>query len=111
MRLYPKADGHRLCGHWTGAPLEIGVTGHPRDIPPGDAYHYHDYHEFYLILQGRGALKVEGQAVVVEATAVLMVQPGERHRWAWIDPDAGIAWVVIKARSAPNSKIVVPDEA
>jgi hypothetical protein len=27
----------------------------------------------------------------------------------WIDPEAGVQWVVIKERSAPDSKVVVPE--
>jgi len=109
MKIYPRTDSHLLCGHWNGSPLEIGLTGHLTRIPKGDVYHNHDYHEYYLILGGKGALYVEGREVLVEADTVVMVQPGERHRWAWIDPHEGIAWVIIKERSAPDSKIVVPE--
>ena len=109
MRVYRKMNGHLLCGHWNGSPIEIGLTGVLRDVPESEACHYHDYHEYYVILQGKGMLSVEGCNIPLEPNIVIMVQPKERHRMAWIDPDEGIQWVVIKERSVPNSKIVVPE--
>jgi len=107
----PHAD-HLLCGHWNGSPLEIGLTGGTvKAVPRDEAYHYHEYHEYYIILRGRGRLRVEGRDIPVEANTVVMVQPGERHRWAWIDPDEGVEWVIVKERSAPDSKIVVSEQA
>ena len=107
MKVFPRTDGHLFCGHWNGSPVEIGLTGVFKSVPRNEAYHYHDYHEYYLILRGRGMLNIEGQAVPLAANTVVMVQPGERHRVVWIDPAEGIQWVIIKERSAPNSKLVV----
>jgi hypothetical protein len=111
MKVYTRTDSHLFCGHWNGSPLEIGLTGLLTRLPKGDVYHYHDYHEYYLILRGKGALLVEGREAPVEANSVVMVEPGERHRWAWIDPHEGIQWVILKERSAPNSKVVAPEDS
>ncbi len=37
---------------------------------------------------------------------VVMVEPGERHRVVFVDPQVGARWVAIKERSEPNSKHV-----
>jgi len=37
------------------------------------------------------------------------MQPGEKHRLIWVDPDYGVQWIVVKERSAPDGKIVVPE--
>ncbi len=77
------------------------------ETPPGEVYHYHDFHEYYVVLQGSAILRVEGRDVLLAAGVVVMVQPGERHRVTWIDPDVGAQWIVIKERSVPGSKMIV----
>ncbi len=109
MRIYGASESPWRCGHWNGSPLELIVTGIVRAIPAGEAYHYHNYHEYYVVLSGRAMLCVEGCDVPLAAEMVVMVQPGERHRLTWIDPDTGVQWIVIKERSAPDSKIVVSE--
>jgi mannose-6-phosphate isomerase-like protein (cupin superfamily) len=109
VRIYTLSATPWRCGHWNGSPLEIAVTEIMHRIPPNEAYHYHDFHEYYVILHGRAMLCVEGEDVAIAAGMVVMVQPGERHRVACIDPEAGVQWIVIKERSAPGSKIVVPE--
>lgn len=109
MKIFPKTKGHLFCGHWNSSPVEIGLTGVMKAMPRNEVYHYHDYHEYYLILQGRGILHIEGRDVPLEANTLVMVQPGERHRVLWVDPDEGIQWVIIKERSAPNSKVIASE--
>lgn len=110
MRIYQESESPWRCGHWNGSPIEIGLTsGVITRIRAGEAYHYHDFHEYYVVLHGRATLCIEGNDVPLTAGIVVMVQPGERHRLTWIDPDAGAQWIVIKERSAPGSKIIVPE--
>jgi hypothetical protein len=97
------------CGYMNESPLEIIWTRHQMELPPGNDYHYHPYHEYYIILAGRGALLVDGREVPMEANTVLIIAPGERHRVLWVDPAQGIQWIVIKERSAPNTKFIVPE--
>ncbi len=111
MRVYQESESPWRCGHWNGSPLEIIVTNVVRSIPAGEAYHYHDFHEYYVVLHGKATLCVEGKDVAIAAGMVVMVQPGEQHRVTWIDPDEGVQWIVVKERSAPGSKIVVPEPA
>ena len=82
MKTYRRANSHLLCGHWNGSPIEIGLTGLMKAVPRGEVSHYHDYHEYYVVLRGRGTLVVEGRDVPLEAGSVVMMQPGERHRVA-----------------------------
>lgn len=111
MKIYRRTNSHLLCGHWNGSPIEIGLTSVMRAVPDSERYHYHNYHEYYIIIRGKGTVNVEGCDAPLEANTVLMIQPGERHRIAWIDPDEGIQWIIIKERSVPNSKIVVPQHS
>lgn len=109
MRIYRKMNSHLLCGHWNGSPIEVGLAEIMKTVPENETYHYHDYHEYYVILQGKGILNVEGRKISLEPNIAVMIQPGERHRIAWIDPIVGVQWVIIKERSAPNSKTIVPE--
>ena len=106
MRVYWKGGSHLLCGHWNGSPLEIGLTGRMTRVPGREARHHHPYREYYLVLEGRATLEVEGHEVPLEPETLVMVEAGERHRVVAIDPDQGVRWVVIKERSEPDSKIV-----
>jgi len=110
VRVYQESESPWRCGHWNGSPVEIGLTtGVLTSVRPGEIYHYHDFHEYYVVLHGRATLCVEGKDVPLEAGIVVMVQPGERHRVTWIDPDVGARWIVVKERSTPDGKIVVPE--
>ena len=106
MRIYRPTSGHLICGHWNDSPVEIGVTPVLRDLPATEVLHHHDYHEYYVVLQGRAELEVEKQPVPLEAGTVVMVAPGERHRVNWVDPVHGARWVIVKERSALDSKRV-----
>jgi mannose-6-phosphate isomerase-like protein (cupin superfamily) len=107
MRTYLPSNSHLFCGHWNGSPVEIGLLPGPlRDVPAGETLHYHDYHEYYVVLEGSAELEVEGERVPLRGGTVVMVEPGERHRIVFVDPQAGARWVIIKERSEPNSKHV-----
>ena len=96
-----------FCGHWNGSPLEIGLqTELLMEIPEAEIDHYHDYHEYYVVLEGEAELDVEGAKVKFEPGKVVMVEPGEVHSITWINPDKGCRWVIVKEKSEPNSKKV-----
>lgn len=105
MRVYERSGSHLLCGHWNGSPVEIGLTSRLTQIPDSEVPHHHDYHEYYVVLEGSGELDVEGSAVPLVAGSVVMVEPGERHQLTSIGAQ-GVRWVIIKERSTPNSKHV-----
>ncbi len=110
MRVYQHTDSPWRCGHWNGSPIEILVMPDIMTrIPPGEAYHYHPFHEYYIVLQGRATLFVEETSVPLEAGMIVMVQPGERHRVTWVDPQIGVRWVLVKERGDPNGNIVLPE--
>jgi mannose-6-phosphate isomerase-like protein (cupin superfamily) len=104
MQIYRLQDGHLFCGHWNDSPLEIGLTPLLKETPETEVYHYHDYHEYYVVLEGRAGLVVEGETVPMTAGTVVMIHPGEKHRVSSVDPDVGARWVIIKQRSEPYSK-------
>ena len=56
--------------------MEIGVTELLREVPSTEQLHYHWYHEYYVVLEGEGALEVDGRRVPLVAGTTLMVEPG-----------------------------------
>ena len=62
------------------------------------------------MLEGRAELTVEGERVPSVAESVVMDEPGERHEITWVDPDAGVRFVIIKERSEPDGKHLVAGE-
>ena len=106
MKTFRRSGSHLFCGHWNGSPVEIGLTERLMEVPRTEARHYHDYHEYYVILEGSGSLEVEGAVIPLQQGATVMVEPGERHEVVAVGPE-GIRWVIIKERSAPDSKHVV----
>lgn len=108
MRSYRRSESHLLCGHWNRSPVEIGFLPEPlMSIPDSEVLHYHDYHEYYVVLSGYAELEVEGETVPLQADSIIMVEPKERHKIKYIDPDTGARWVIIKEKSEPNSKHIV----
>lgn len=106
MRLYKKGKSHLFCGHWNGSEIEIGLTENLKRIPGNNQLHYHPYKEYYLIIEGRGAIQVEDRIVSLSKEMLLMVDPYEKHEWRSIDPFVGVKWVIIKEKSLPESKII-----
>lgn len=110
MRAYFRSDSHLFCGHWNGSPVEIGfLPTRLWQVPASEVLHYHDYHEYYVMLEGSAELEVEGEVVALRADSIVMVEPGERHRIRAVDPEQGARWVIIKQRSEPDSKHIVRD--
>src|SRR5437764_785146 len=105
MRIYERTEHAYFCGHWNGSPVEIGLpeTRLTR-VPDTEALHHHDYAEYYVALEGRAELEVDGRIVPLAAGTVVMVEAGERHRVTHVDRDAGARWVIVKERSEPDSK-------
>lgn len=104
MKIYKRTNNHLFCGHWNCSPLEIGMTERLMGVPEGEANHYHEFHEFYLVLDGRGQMEVQGEVFLIEKGSLLMIEPGEVHRISGVDPEAGFQWVIIKEQSAPDGK-------
>lgn len=106
MRLYKKSRSHLFCGHWNGSTVEIGLTENLKTIPENNQLHCHNYREYYLILEGAGAIEVENEIVSLTKDTLMMVEPNEKHKWHSIDPNVGVRWVIIKEKLLPDSKII-----
>lgn len=104
MRIYEKEDSHLFCGHWNGSPIEIG-EGRLTAVPGSEVLHSHPYHEYYVVLEGKAELEVDGRQLSMKAGTVVMIEPGEFHRVVSVDSD-GARWVIVKERSIPDSKVV-----
>ncbi|MEE9518619.1 MAG: cupin domain-containing protein [Candidatus Adiutricales bacterium] len=105
MKIFKQEKNHLFCGHWNGSPVEIGV-GRLKAVPPDEALHYHDYHEYYIVLGGHAKLNTEGKEYKLEANTVIMVEPSEKHEVTWVDPARGCEWIIVKQNSIPDSKIL-----
>ena len=103
MKSFTRTGSHLFCGHWNGSQLEIGLTELLLEVPCSERRHCHDYHEYYIVLEGEGILEVEGAAVPLQAGSTVMVEPGERHQLVAVGP-AGLRWAIVKERSEPGSK-------
>ncbi len=109
MQIYHKSEASGdgpawICGHWNGSPLAIG-TGLRLEVGTDEVRHHHPYCEYYVVLDGAADLKVDGTLVPLRAGMVVMVEPGEWHQVVAVG-DTGARWVVIKERSAPDTKYV-----
>jgi len=107
MKVYQKGKSHLFCGHWNGSKLEIGLTENLKSIPGNNELHYHPYKEYYLIIEGKGAVQVEGRTIPLSKGMLLMVDSYEKHKWHSIDPTAGVKWVIIKEMSISDSKNII----
>jgi len=107
MKLYKKGKSHLFCGHWNGSKIEIGLTEKLKIIPGNNQLHHHPYKEYYLIIEGKGAIQVEDRIVSLSKEMLLVVDPYEKHKWHSIDPFVGVKWLIIKEKSLPDSKIIV----
>jgi mannose-6-phosphate isomerase-like protein (cupin superfamily) len=57
------------------------VSLHLVDISADAAPHFHDrLTEIYLVLEGEGAIEVDGRRVPVRAFSAVLIPPGCRHR-------------------------------
>ena len=105
MKIFEQEDSPLFCGHWNGSPVEIGI-GRLRAVPPGEAFHYHEYYEYYVVLNGNAKLNVDGKEYDLAGNSVVMVESGEKHEVTWVDPELGCEWIIIKQKSIPGSKIL-----
>lgn len=107
MKIFHREGTHLFCGHWNGSPVEIGMSELIHQVPETEAYHFHHYHEYYLILEGFGEMNIEGEMISLEAGTLIMLEPGEKHEIVSIDSKQGLRWVIIKQQSTPASKQLV----
>ena len=106
MRVYVSEDSRPFCGHWNGSPIEIGMTELLYTLPISETLHYHDYYEYYVVLQGEGKLNVEGRHIELVANTVIMMEPFEKHEVTFINPDQGLQCLIVKQKSLPNGKVI-----
>ncbi|MCC3374539.1 cupin domain-containing protein [Cohnella sp. REN36] len=79
--------GHFLGGLLPGSYLgsgglafaKPGERSHTNDGPGGRDYHVHGDREAFVILQGKGAMEVNGELHDVATGDIVIVEPGEDH--------------------------------
>jgi len=104
MKVFTAEDGPLFVGYRNSSPLLIGLTDRRFTVPEGESRHYHDFHEYYLVLAGQIEVEVEGRIVVLKGPSLLMVQPGEAHEMVWVDPGEGAQWVIVQEHSVEGGK-------
>jgi len=96
VRRYVRRDGPTGIGVGvtTFAPLAPGVD--PRTI-----WEAHDVPEIHFVLEGRGTLFEEGEAIELEAGDVIITPPGARHvLWGESDAVPLVTFYAAVSRSA-----------
>lgn len=88
------------------SPSNSGLTRHSlAEIrhPPGTASqeHFHrEAEEVYLVVEGRGGIRVDGKAYVIKPGDVVIITPGERHKvWAAGETDLVLLVTCVPAYS------------
>ena len=87
MKTYPKqskssrSDGEHYFGDYGDISMGISLSSVNQIGDIQDKMHLHQKGtEFYIILEGKGVLEVEGKNVELKENEVVMVEPGEKHR-------------------------------
>lgn len=63
------------------APENGAVSVHRLDLRADPEPHYHKHMtEVYYILEGEGAIELDGESVPVRAGSAVLIKPGTRHR-------------------------------
>ena len=106
----PLRPGHILAGlpsrrqgEWFDTLLETPgvrlerIVSPPGHSMPADEWFDQDRSEFVLVLQGRGAIVIEGQEgeVVLNPGDYLRLPAGVRHRVAWTDAHRSTVWLAL----------------
>jgi mannose-6-phosphate isomerase-like protein (cupin superfamily) len=76
-RLASEHGGYEVVHESAG--LEVGV--YILVAPEPDRQQPHEDDEIYLVLEGRGTLEVEGEAVPLEEGEAVFVEAGAEHRF------------------------------
>lgn len=73
--------------------------------------HFHDAHEYVVIVSGRVEVKTEGQAVALGPGDTVLTRRGEEHEWLALE-DATAVWVMsrLTGRCRPGHLIPGRDE-
>jgi mannose-6-phosphate isomerase-like protein (cupin superfamily) len=90
-RLQAAGGGYEVVHSSPG--LELGV--YVLVAPEPDRQHPHDDDEVYVVLDGSGALEVEGRTVPLERGQSIFVEAGAEHRFAGY---VGLSLLVIFAK-------------
>ena len=72
-----------------------------RTHPEGE--HYHDHHEVFCIVQGKGRVWVDGREEPIRAGDVIVVEPGEEH-YIYADSEQPTINCWFRADDAGNPK-------
>ncbi len=68
-------------------------------LEPGQAntrHRHRDQHELYIVLEGTGRIRVDGELLTLEPLAALLVEP-DSPRQVFNDTDAPALWLVVGA--------------
>jgi quercetin dioxygenase-like cupin family protein len=96
-----------------GKQLEAGSLGARLwRLRPGEAStrHRHEHQEeLYLLVEGRGRIRVEGEAYELGPLDALLVEPDE-VRQVFNDTDGEVLWLVVGAPPEPANTLEMSEE-
>ena len=73
----PCGRSRRALADESGGAVSLHLVDISADIPP----HWHDrLTEIYLVLEGEGAIEVDGERIPVKPMSAVLIRPGCRHR-------------------------------
>lgn len=81
-------------------------------IEPGQASTLHRHREsseIYLLLQGRGRVRVDGELIELEAMDTVLVEP-DSVRQPFNDTDTDQLWLVVAAPAEPGNSLEMDEE-
>jgi mannose-6-phosphate isomerase-like protein (cupin superfamily) len=111
MHTYPKLPKKRPnCSYWGEYDeIELGISEGKMDEtgPFNDPLHYHkEGTVFFLCLEGKGEIEVEGKIASLEKDVLLEIKPKEKYRVtrSLITP---FHFIVMCTRNTESDKIVV----
>jgi quercetin dioxygenase-like cupin family protein len=78
-------------------------------VAPGEALTRHrhfDEHEMYVVLEGTGRMRIDGQSLTLEALSAVLVEP-QTVRQIFNDTERETLWLVVGA--PPDASKMTPD--
>jgi len=103
MKVYKPNDEGWLCGYWNGSPIQIKYSD---DRPLKDeGLHIHNSREYYLMVEGKLTLKVDGKEQTISELELIMIEPGEPHKI--IKKSKKCKYVIVKEKSEKYNKKMV----
>ena len=82
-------------------PIQLGVK--TVNSPIGSSHFHRTMHEYFLVLEGKICLSLEGKDVELDKGDLLIIDPCESH--AMISKSSDAKYVLLMPKAVPNDKV------